>query len=60
MKRKAWVTAAEAGAQLILVGLDRSFGGVCAMGVRGDKMVIDDLQIHKSLQAEGSFIVQHL
>ena len=60
MKRKDWVSAADTGDLVILVGLDRSFGGVCAMGVRGDKMVIDDLQIHKSLQAEGSFIVQHL
>ena len=35
VKRKAWVAAAEDGDQVILVGLDRSFGGVGAMEVRG-------------------------
>ena len=43
MKRKDWVTAAEAGDQVILVDLDRSFGGVGAMEVRGDKLEIDAL-----------------
>ena len=57
---KAWVTAADAGDQVIFVSLDRSFGGVDVMEVRGDKMKVDSLLIHELLQAGGTFLVQHL
>ena len=57
MKRKAWVTDAEAGDQMILVSLDRSFGGVGAMEVWGDKLEIDALLMHELLQAGGVLIL---
>ena len=60
MKRKAWVTDAEAGDQMILVSLDRSFGGVGAMEVWGDKLEIDALLMHELLQAGGAFIIHNL
>ena len=57
---KAWVTCDYAGDQVILVSLDRSFGGVGAMEVRGDKLKSNALLMHELLQAGGAFIVQHL
>ena len=60
MKRKAWVTDAEAGDQMILVSLDRSFGGVGAMEVRGYKLKVDALLMHKLIQDGTTFIFQNL
>ena len=60
MKRKAWVTDAEAGDQMILVSLDRSFGGVGAMEVRGYKLKVDTLLMHERIQDGTAFIFQNL
>ena len=60
MNREAWFIAAEAGDQVVLVGLDCSFGGAGAMEVRGGKLEIDALLMHQSLQASGAFIFQNL
>ena len=60
MNRKSWITAAEAVDQVILVSLDRSFGGVGSMEVRGDKLEIDALLMNEPLQAGKALIVQHL
>ena len=60
MKSKAWVAAAESGDQVILVGLDFSFGDVGAMEVRGDKLEIDALLIHELLQSGGTCIVRYM
>ena len=60
VKRKSWVTAAEAGDQVILVSLDRSFGGVGAMEVRADKLKVNALLMHELLQDGRALIVQHL
>ena len=57
VKIKYWVTAAEVGDQVILVSLDRSYGGFGAMEVRGDKLEIDALLMHEPLQAGEVFIV---
>ena len=56
MKRKDWVISAEAGDQVILVSLDRSFGGVGAMDVRGYKLEVYALLMHELLQAGCSCI----
>ena len=60
MKRKAWVTAAVAVDQVIIVGLDCSFSGVGVMEVRGDKLETNALLMHESLQAGREFIFKHL
>ena len=60
MNRKVWVTAAEAGDQVVLVGLDCSFGGAGAMEVRGGKLEIDALLMHEPLQADRAFIIHNL
>ena len=59
MKRKAWVTAADDGDQVILVSLDCSFGSVGTIEVRGDKLKANSLLMHELLQVGGLFIVQH-
>ena len=45
---------------MILVSLDRSFGGVGVMEVQGGNMKIYAILVHELLQAGGVFIFQHL
>ena len=60
MNRKVWVTAAEAGDQVILVSLDRSLVSVGVMEVWGYKLIVDALLMHGMLQAGEEFIVHNM
>ena len=60
VKRKDWIIYAEVGDQVIHVIMDRSFGGVGVMEVRGYKLKVDTLLMHELLQVGRAFIVQNL
>ena len=60
MQGEVVVAAAEAGDEVILVGLDGAFGDVGVIQVRRNELEIDAGIAQKMFWAAGAFIVEHL
>ena len=59
MQREVWVAAAQAGNDMILLSLDCSLCGVCAMKVWGHELKLDTCRAYKRFEASGALIIQH-
>ena len=60
MQREVWVTAAQAGNEVILVSLDFLFYVVGAMQVWGHELELDTSLAYKRFESAGALIVQNL
>ena len=60
MQREVWVAAAQAGDEVILVGLDCLFCGSGAIKVWGHELKLDTCRLWKRFEAARELIVQHV
>ena len=60
MQRKSWVGAAQASNEVVFPDADGSLGGICAMHMRRDELIIHSFGFHELLEACWTFVVKLL